>query len=280
MVMIGELLGSAKFPAGTPWNRAKRQSPSDELASLCGVPLRVILPSDILSSCVRSKEQVTIFREGRIMSEISTAVTADHFRYLAERTTREDDFLLRLKAQARTSGIPPIWISPEEGSFLQLLLKAVKAKRVIEIGTLAGYSAIWMARALPADGQVRTIETSARHADFAEQWIAKSDVAQRIKVYRGRGEDILPEFDADSADAAFIDADKEGYPLFLRESLRIVRRGGLIMADNAFGFGRILDRTDSASAPMRAFNDLMVNERTLQSIIVPFGDGVWFGLKL
>jgi caffeoyl-CoA O-methyltransferase len=215
-----------------------------------------------------------------IMSEISTAVTTDHFSYLAERTTREDDFLLNLKAKARVAGIPPIWISPEEGSFLQLLLKAVKARRVIEVGTLVGYSAIWMARALPADGEVRTIEASAKHADFAEQWIARSDVAQRIKVYRGKGEEILPKFDADSADAAFIDGNKEEYPLYLRESLRIVRRGGLIMADNAFGFGRILDRSDSASAPMRAFNDLMAKERTLQSIIVPFGDGVWLGLKL
>jgi caffeoyl-CoA O-methyltransferase len=214
------------------------------------------------------------------MSEISTAVTEDHFGYLAERTTREDDFLLNLKAKARAAGIPPIWISPEEGSFLQLLLKTVQAKQVIEVGTLAGYSAIWMARALPVDGQVRTIEASSMHADFAEQWIAKSNVSQRIRVYRGRGEEILPKFDADSADAAFIDANKEEYPLYLRESLRIVRRGGLIMADNAFGFGKILDRTDSASAPMRAFNDLMAKERALQSIIVPFGDGVWFGLKI
>ena len=135
------------------------------------------------------------------MSEISTAVTAAHFKYLAERTIQDDDFLCRLKATARAAGIPPIWISPEEGSFLQLLLKAAKAKRVIEVGTLAGYSAIWMARALPADGQVRTIEASARHADFAERWIAKSDVAERIKVYLGTGEAILPTFDADSADA-------------------------------------------------------------------------------
>jgi predicted O-methyltransferase YrrM len=214
------------------------------------------------------------------MSEISTAVTTDHFKYLAERTTREDDFLLNLKAKARAAGIPPIWISPEEGSFLQLILKASRARRVVEVGTLAGYSAIWMARALPPEGQVRTIEASPRHADFAEQWIAKSDVSQRIKIYRGRGEEILPQFDAESADAAFIDANKDGYPLFLRESLRIVRRGGLIMADNAFGFGKILDRADPDSAPMRAFNDLMAKELCLQSIIVPFGDGLWFGLKL
>jgi predicted O-methyltransferase YrrM len=214
------------------------------------------------------------------MSELSTPVTADLFLYLAERTMHEDEFLRNLKAAARSAGIPPIWIAPEQGSFIQLLLKSTQARRVIEVGTLAGYSAIWMARALPADGLVRTIEASARHADFAERWIAKSNVAERIKVYRGRGEEILPTFDTDSADAAFIDANKDGYPHFLRESLRIVRRGGLIMADNAFGFGRILEAADTDAVPMRSFNDLMAKQNALQSIIVPLGDGLWFSLKL
>jgi predicted O-methyltransferase YrrM len=213
------------------------------------------------------------------MSEISTPVTTDHFRYLAEHTIREDKFLRSLKAEARAEGIPPIWISPEQGSFMQILLKAAHVKEVIEIGTLAGYSAIWMARALPADGHVRTIEISPKHADFAERWISKSDVAGRIRVYRGKGEDILPEFSADSADAAFIDAEKTSYPLLLKECLRIVRRGGLILADNAFGFGRLFDVADSGAAAMRAFNDIMAMESALQSIIVPVGDGLWFGFK-
>jgi predicted O-methyltransferase YrrM len=214
------------------------------------------------------------------MSEISTPVTTEHFRYLAERTTREDNFLRALKAEALAEGIPPIWISPEQGSFIQILLKAMRVKEIIEIGTLAGYSAIWMARALPADGHVRTIEISPKHADFAERWISKSDVSERIRVYRGKGEKILPEFAVNSADAAFIDAEKTAYPKLLEESLRIVRRGGLILADNAFGFGRLFDLADSGAAAMRAFNDIMAKEVALQSIIVPVGDGLWFGLKL
>jgi predicted O-methyltransferase YrrM len=214
------------------------------------------------------------------MSEISTPVTTDLFRYLAEHTTREDAFLRELKSEARAEGIPPIWISPEQGSFMQILLRAVRAKEVVEIGTLAGYSAIWMARALPADGQVNTIENSPKHADFAERWISKSDVTKRIKVHRGKGEDVLPRFSANSADAAFIDADKTTYPALLRECLRIVRRGGLIMADNAFGFGRLFDADDPAVSSMRAFNEIIAKEAALQSIIVPIGDGLWFGLKL
>jgi predicted O-methyltransferase YrrM len=214
------------------------------------------------------------------MSEMSTPVTADHFRYLAAHTVPEDDLLRSLKMEARREGIPPIWIAPEQGSLMQLVLKIAHAREVIEVGTLAGYSAIWMARALPADGRVRTIEKSPAHAEFAKRWIARSDVARRIEVFHGAGEDILPGFATGSADAAFIDADKSGYPLFLRQSLRIVRRGGIIMADNAFGFGRLFEASDQGASAMRAFNEIMAKETALQSIIVPIGDGLWIGMKL
>lgn len=213
------------------------------------------------------------------MSDISTPVMAEHFRYLAARTVQEDDFLRQLKSAAVRQGIPPIWIAPEQGSFMQLLLKIASAREVVEIGTLAGYSAIWMARALPAGGRVRTIEASAAHADFAERWIERSDVAGQVKVFRGKGTDILPQFAADSADAAFIDADKEGYPWYLRECLRIVRRGGIIMVDNAFGFGRLFDPNDESAAPIRRFNEIIAGSSALQSIIVPLGDGLWVGIK-
>jgi caffeoyl-CoA O-methyltransferase len=118
------------------------------------------------------------------------------------------------------------------------------------------------------------------HAEFAKRWIAKSDVATRIKVFQGDGKDILPSFAKDSADAAFIDADKSGYPVYLRESLRIVRRGGIIMADNAFGFGRLFEPSDEGASAMRAFNEMMARENSLQSIIIPIGDGLWIGWKL
>src|SRR5262245_1759941 len=98
------------------------------------------------------------------MSEASTLVTADHYRYLAERTTREDAFLADLKRAASAEGIPSIWIAPEQASFMQILLRIAKAKEVVEVGTLAGYSAIAMARALPDGGRVRTIELVEKHA--------------------------------------------------------------------------------------------------------------------
>ena len=175
------------------------------------------------------------------MSSTSTLVTADHFAYLAARTRQEDAFLSELKSAARAAGIPPIWIAPEQASFMQILLRATGARRVVEVGTLAGYSAIQMARALPADGRVDTIELSPVHAEFARRWIARSDVEGRVRVHEGRGDDVLRGFAAGSADAAFLDADKSSYPVYLEHSLRILRPGGLILVDNAFAFGQLLD---------------------------------------
>lgn len=203
------------------------------------------------------------------------------FDYVAARTAPDDEFMRRLKQQALEAGIPAIWIAPEQASFMQLLLKAIGAREVIEVGTLAGYSAIAMARALPPEGRVRTIELSESYADFAERQIARSDVAGRVEVYRGDGAHVLRGFADNSADASFIDADKPNYPVYLEESLRIVRRGGMIMADNAFAFGQVLEpgSTDPHVQAVRTFNDVMAATPGLHGIIVPLGDGLWVVVK-
>lgn len=215
------------------------------------------------------------------MSARSTAVSEAHFEYLARRTRGDDDFLKRLKKAASGAGMPEIWISPEQASFMQILLKSIGAREVIEVGTLAGYSAIAMARALPPEGRVRTIELNDSYADFAEKWVAMSDVAGRVSVHRGPGLKVLPKFKSDSADAAFLDADKGNYPGYLQESLRIVRKGGLILVDNAFAFGQLLDKRpkDREVPAVREFNEIMAKERRVHAIIVPIGDGLWVGVK-
>jgi caffeoyl-CoA O-methyltransferase len=215
------------------------------------------------------------------MSENPTLVTAKHFQYLTEHTLAEDAFLQELKQAARSQGIPPIWIEPGQASFLQIILKLRGARDVVEVGTLAGYSAIIMARALPADGRVRTIELLPKHADFAEEWIARSDVADRIEVLRGAGADVLATMAAQSADAAFLDADKGGYPTYLDHCMRILRPGGLMMADNAFAFGQLFDTTptDPEVVAVREFNEVIAKQAGLHSVIVPMGDGCWVGVK-
>jgi len=215
------------------------------------------------------------------MSESPTLVTAAHFAYVASHTRAEDELSIALKEAAREAGIPAIWIAPEEASFIQILLRLMRAREVVEVGTLAGYSAIWMARALPQGGRVRTIEYAKAHAEFARAWIAKSDVAERVTVFEGKGIDVLPQFADASADAAFLDADKSSYPAYLEQSLRIVRKGGLILVDNAFAFGQLLSEhpKDREVAAVRAFNDQMAKESRLTSIILPIGDGLWLGVK-
>lgn len=214
------------------------------------------------------------------MADTSTLVGEDHFKYIADRTAPEDRFLQDLKREAAAQGIPNIWIAPLQANFMQILLALARVRDVVEVGTLAGYSAISMARALPANGRVRTIEIEPKHADFAERWIEKSDVAGKIEVFRGSALEVLPRFEDDSADAAFLDADKENYPRYLEECMRIVRSGGLIMADNAFAFGELFEpKPREGVAAMRRFNDVIAKRRGLQAIIVPFGDGLWVARK-
>lgn len=213
------------------------------------------------------------------MSVEQGPVTPQHYRYIAERTRGEDVFLQELRRDALAADIPAISIGPIQASFIQVLLRTARAKEVVEVGTLAGYSAIAMARALPDDGRVRTIDIEPKHARFAEAKIAASDVAGKVEVFVGTGVDVLKTFDEDSADAAFLDADKGGYPAYLEECVRIVRKGGLIMADNAFAFGQLFceDPTDPEVAAVRAFNDALGEDARIDGIIVPFGDGMWVG---
>lgn len=211
------------------------------------------------------------------MSDQSTALTDAHFAYIAARTPGDDAFLASLKAAAREAGLPSIWIAPEQASFLQIVLKLIGAREVIEVGTLAGYSAISMARALPPGGRVRTVEFDAHHAGFAEAWVAKSDVASKVQVFRGDARAVLPGFESGSADAMFIDADKAGYETYFREALRLVRPGGLILCDNALAFGHVLeaDSQDASVRHIQRFNEIVAKEPAVHGVIVPVGDGVW-----
>lgn len=215
------------------------------------------------------------------MTSKRPALSAEHFEYVAKHTDAEDDFLLELKQEARRAGIPAIWVSPEQAVFMQILLRLCRAREVVEVGTLAGYSAIAMARALPESGRVRTIELDEHRAAFAEDWVERSDVRGRVDVLRGAGADVLAGMAEDSADAAFLDADKANYPVYLRECLRIVRSGGLIMVDNAFAFGQLFDEepTDPEAPAVKAFNEYMAGVDEVTAVIVPLGDGLWVGVR-
>lgn len=216
------------------------------------------------------------------MSGTSTVVTRAHFEYIAARTQPEDPFLVDLKAAAHEEEIPAIWIAHEQARFLELLLRSSGAKRVVEVGTLAGYSAICMARGLGEDGHLITIEASAKHADFAAEWVSKSDVAGRVEVRQGRGVELLPKIDSDTVDAVFLDADKQSYILYLEEARRVLRDGGLLLVDNAFAFGHLLEDgcEDPSVLALREFNDAVAADPDFDGVMVPLGDGVWVARRL
>ena len=215
------------------------------------------------------------------MSEESSVVTSKHFEYVAERTRGDDEFLLALKDAAAAAGIPKIWVSPEQASFMRIVLKLAGARRVLEVGTLAGYSAITMARALPDDGEVVSLELEPEYARFAMDQVEQSDVRGRVRVVVGDARATIAELDGDPFDAAFLDADKSGYPIYLEHAHRLLRPGALLMVDNAFAFGELLadQPQDPEVGAVRKFNDLLASDERFESVIVPVGDGLWVGRK-
>jgi caffeoyl-CoA O-methyltransferase len=213
------------------------------------------------------------------MSKASTPVGEALFGFIAAQTIPEDDLLRDLRRAARAAGLPEIQIAPEQAAFLQLALRAARAKVVVEVGTLGGYSAIAMARGLPPEGRVITHEIDPAHAAFAREWIARSDQRAKIDVRVGDAADTLRVLGTASADAMFLDADKTGYVTYLRHAMRILRPGGLLLADNVLASGDVVSGRSETPVAIRAFLDAVRAEPGLQSVIVPLGDGCLFAVK-
>jgi caffeoyl-CoA O-methyltransferase len=181
------------------------------------------------------------------------------------------------QAFAVPEGIPAIQVGPSEGKLLYLLLRLANAKKVVEVGTLIGYSAINMARALPADGHLYSIEFDAKHADVARKNIERAGLADRITVIVGAGVDVLPTLNARGPfDAVFIDADKANYDKYGAWAVEHLRTGGLVLGDNAYLFGELLEDSDRGRA-MRSFHEHVA--RTCESVCIPTPDGLVLGIK-
>ncbi|MBL9080072.1 MAG: O-methyltransferase [Planctomycetes bacterium] len=213
------------------------------------------------------------------MSKASTPVDAALFAFVAAHTIHEDGLLRSLRRAAAAAGLPAIHIAPEQAAFLRIALQAARCRRVVEVGTLGGYSAIAMARALPLRGRVVTLEIDPHRAAFARRWIARSDQAGKIEVRLGDAMATLRTLADGSADAVFLDADKERYVHYLRQSMRILRPGGLLFADNVLAGGRVARGRSRHASALRAFVRAAAAQRGLHSVIVPLGDGCLFGVK-
>jgi predicted O-methyltransferase YrrM len=194
-------------------------------------------------------------------------------RYFADLLLPADAALDAALAGAARAGLPAIHVSPLQGRLLELLARAQGARRILEIGTLAGYSTMWMARALPPGGRLVTLEADARHAAVARENLTRAGLAEVVELRLGPALETLPRLATEGAgpfDLVFIDADKPSYPEYLEWSLRLTRPGGLIVADNVVREGKVVDAAsaDPNVLGTRRFNERLAAEPRLRATAV------------
>ncbi len=180
-------------------------------------------------------------------------------------------------AAPELQGLPAIQVGMSEGKLLTLLLRLVGAKKVVEFGTLAGYSAIRMAQALPSDGRLWTLELEEMHAAVARDNLAMAGLSDRVKVLVGPALEALPQLESEGPfDAVFLDADKGRYDLYGRWAAANLRRGGLLLVDNAYYFGQLLDHSPDAVAVRRCHEEAAL---AFDTVCIPTPDGLILGIK-
>ncbi len=175
---------------------------------------------------------------------MSEALWLDVDHYICEVLVGSEPGLTEALAASDAAGLPAISVSPNQGKLLHLLAYSIKARTILEIGTLGGYSTIWLGRALPADGQLISLEANEKHAGLARANIAKAGLADRVEVRLGRALETLPLLAAEGKgpfDLTFIDADKQSYPDYFQWALTLSHRGSLIIIDNMVRDGAVID---------------------------------------
>ena len=198
-------------------------------------------------------------------------------RYFTGRLALEDEALAHAQRASEAAGLPAISVSPPQGAMLALFARMLGARRILEVGTLGGYSAIWLARALAPGGRLVTLELEPRHAEVARANLAAAGLADRVTVTVGAGRDVLPTLvDKGPFDAVFIDADKEGYEHYGRWAIEHLRPGGLVIGDNSYLFGELL-ADEPRARRMRAFHELVA--AACDSVCAPTPDGLVVGIK-
>jgi caffeoyl-CoA O-methyltransferase len=199
--------------------------------------------------------------------------------YLRARYWEEDDLLRELREDLEQRG-PAIQVSAATGRLLATLVAAAGAQRVLEVGTLFGYSGVWIARALPAGGRLDTLELSDVHADAAEEWFSRAGLGDLVRVRRGPALETLPNLDG-PYDVVFLDAVKSEYVAYADHAVRLLRPGGLLLADNVIWSDRVADpaQTDPDTEGIRRFHERIGSDPELTSTSLPVGDGVSVSVK-
>lgn len=192
----------------------------------------------------------------------------------------EDEALQTIRHRIIENGLPQITVKPEEGRFLQFITAAAGIRKALEIGTLGGYSGTWIARGLPPDGKLITLEQEPDRAELARQNFELAGLADKVSVRVGNAHELLLDLSPEGPfDLIFIDAEKEGYVRYLNWALENLSPGGLVAGHNAFSHGDIIDPTVQTERAhvLREFNERLAGDSRLVSLIYPAGDGLAIG---
>lgn len=193
--------------------------------------------------------------------------------YITDLFVPFDPVMQEALAASEAAGLPSISVAPNEGKLLMLLAQICGARNILEIGTLGGYSTIWLARGMSSGGSLITLEASEKHADIARTNIARADLSGVVEVRVGPALETLPRLAAEARspfDLIFIDADKEGYAEYFAWALKLARLGSMIIADNVIRDGEILDpaNSDPRVQGIRRFNQLLANEPRVKATVI------------
>lgn len=214
------------------------------------------------------------------MSPKSFLLTEELHRYLVSHGSPPDPVAAELIEATRALGeVSGLQIAPEQGAFLTLLARVTGARRAVEVGTFTGYSALCIARGLPAGGRLLCCDVSREWTDVGRPYWERAGVADRIELRLGPAADTLRALPADEPlDLAFIDADKENYFLYYEEIVRRLRPDGLVLVDNVLWGGRVVGpgapADDAQGAAIMAFNDLVAGDDRVDAVMLPIADGL------
>jgi predicted O-methyltransferase YrrM len=191
--------------------------------------------------------------------------------YVNELLVGSDAALDAALEASTAAGLPAIAVSPPQGKLLHLLARSMGACKILELGTLGGYSTIWMARALPSDGKLITLEYESKHAEVARANIARAGLAGKVEIRIGRAIDTLPQLTGEAPfDLIFIDADKVSYPDYFPWALKLSRPGTVIIADNIVRKGAVADESslDANVQAVRRYNELLAAEPRVSATVI------------
>ena len=217
----------------------------------------------------RSDKEAGVYSYMDIVAREAEEYASDHTTPLSALLEEIEDFTLT------ETPYPSMLTGRVEGRFLQFVVQLSGAKRIVDIGTFTGYSAVAMAEVLPEGGQILTIEHNPEHARIAQRFIDRSPVGYKITLCLGEALEILRTLPDASTDLVFIDADKQNYSAYYREAMRILRNGGLILADNALWYGRVFAPKDDDSRAMADFNELVRADNRAEKLFLTIRDGIY-----